>query len=411
MSVNGIDESGPCGSRGSFSLFWRELIDAYISRCAEYIARRIGPENVTGIFLCGSFSLSEGGVSFDSSKPVVISDIDLLVVLRRFDEFGRFYPIRFQLGESCEELADEIAFAGHVDVAMTLAGDLRRMPPRPGVYDLKTHGRIIFGGAETLDLIPDYKADQIGGGEAVILLENRIASLLGRFGECTDSREGFPYSFIYEIARVYTDIATALLCASGLYTSGYAKRAELFQHAVRDGRLFVPVSADLADEVASWTRFKLEPTRSHPLSGRAGDLRGMWDQAARRIVECWCTCESHIRGVPQGENDVSSLLAQRQHSESVRGNLIAWREHLAGKPMWNRIRCLAAHGMRIFRQSPASCVREVGVHLLDHYVRGDAVRVERRMPGSCRRAWMSWEEAASEVSTVWREMVYGRRDR
>ena len=308
MAEGGIDECGPRDSRGSFSLFRSENIDAFVSECASYIADRIGPRNIMGIFLCGSFALDEGGISFDSKKPKLISDMDLLVVLNSHEAFERFRPKRIELGRSCEQLTERIEFTGRVDIGMMLPADLERMPPRPGVFDLKTHGRTIFGSGEALDLIPAYEASQIGGREAVILLENRIASLLGKFGAWSCPADGFPYVLLYEIARVYTDIATALISTSGLYVAGYHERAELFARAAREGGLVVGADARLSEDISSWTRFKLRPSREMMSGLDGGQLREMWDKAARKILECWRACEAHIQGKMLSMSGVSAML-------------------------------------------------------------------------------------------------------
>jgi hypothetical protein len=410
MAEDGIDECGPCDSRGSFSLFRPKIIDAFVSECAAYIANSVGPSHIAGIFLCGSFALGEGGISFDSKKPQLISDMDLLVVLNSFDALNRFRKKRIELGRSCEKLTERIEFAGRVDIGMMLPEDLERMPPRPGVFDLKVHGRTLFGAEETLDLIPDYEAAQIGGREAVILLENRIASLLGRYGTWIGSPDDFPYLFIYEIARVYTDIATALISLSGLYIPGYEKRAELFARAARKGDLAVSVDPGLTADISSWTRFKLRPSKKTISGFGEGGLRGMWDEAARKILGCWRACEAHVQGKELAARDVSCLLADRRTSGSKRVNLIGWREYLAGKPLGSRMRCLTGLGRKILERDPSAYMREMSVRLLDRYIVGDIDRTSERVPGLFRRTWRSREEAAKDVFSGWRETLYGQED-
>jgi hypothetical protein len=410
MAVNGIDESGPCDSRGSFSRFPSGIIDAYVSECAEHIADNIGASNIMAIFLCGSFALDEGGIGLDGEKPQLVGDIDLLVVMKDLDVLSRFRKRRGELGRSCEKLTDGIEFTGRVDIGMMLPEDLERMPPRPGVFDLKTRGRTLFGDAGTLDLIPDYDAAQIGGREAVILLENRVASLLGLYGTWSASSDEFPYPFVYEIARVYTDVATALIALSGLYVAGYEKRSELFARADQCGDLAVRVDREISAEIESWTRFKLRPSRRLIGSCSEGDLRMMWEEAARRVLDCWAICEAHVQGDECRTRNVSGLLAFRKASVSPRESLISWREFLADRPLWSRIRCLAGLGWKVLEKDPASHIREIGVRLLDIYLRGNIGETSERIPGLFRRTWSSWEEAARDLFSGWREAVYGRRD-
>jgi hypothetical protein len=411
MAVNGIDESGPCGSRGSFRLEQPPFVDRYIERCADHLSAAIGPEEIEGIFLCGSFALGEGGISFDASPPLLVSDMDILVVLRRYETLERLLPERYELGRSCEALTGEMRFSGRVDVGLMLPVDLERMPPRPGVFDLKRHGKTIYGSGEALDLIPDYEAERIGGEEAVTLLENRIVSLLGRSGDRTVRVEGFPYDFLYEIARVYTDIATALLCISGLYAPGYENRSRLFAEAVETGRLSVETPGGLAPLVSRWTRYKLKPSRDFLEGGIDQDhMSELWDEASRLIVSCWSLSESFLQGENPADVGVSRLLASREPTYGIRTNLRAWRSFLAGKPIRSRLSSLLGGGAFLLRRDPASLIRATALHLMNSRIEGVPGLEMKDIPGFPGQRWRTWEEAASEVSSLWREMVYGRRD-
>lgn len=411
MAVNGIDESGPCGSHGSFCQEQPPFIERYIEACAEHLAAAIGPDEIEGIFLCGSLALGEGGISFDSSPALLVSDIDILVVLRRFEAHERLLPKRYDLGRSCETLTGDMEFLGHVDVGFMMTADLERLPPRPGVFDLKNHGRTIYGGGEVLDLVPDYEPERVGGREAVTLLENRIASLLGRFDDRTAAEGDYPFRFLYEIARVHTDIATALLCISGLYAPGYENRSRLFGEAVREGKLKVTVSEDLVPLVSYWTKFKLRPSRSYPDKEPDPDyLSELWDEASRRIVSCWSACESFLQGKEQYADSVSRLLAAREPVGRIRTNLRAWRSFLAGKPIRSRLAGLFRAGAVLLRRDPSSLIRAAALHLMDMYVEGKTGIGAKGMPGFPGRSRGTWEEAADEVSALWLEMVYGRRD-
>lgn len=410
MAVNGIDESGPCGSHGSFRLEQPPFIKGYIETCARHLAAAVGPDEILGIFLCGSFALGEGGISLDPPIPLLVGDIDMLVVLRRYETLERVLPMRYELGSSCEELTTEMEFLGRVDVGFMLPADLESMPPRPGVFDLKNHGKTIHGSGDPLDLIPDHEAERIGGGEAVKLIENRAASFLGCFGDRRTKGDEYPYRFLYEVARVYTDIATALLSISGLYAPGYGNRAKLFEEAARGGGLVVPVSEDLISLVSNWTNFKLGPSRSslerEPSPAYLGEL---WDDASKHILWCWSDCESFLQGKERGDASVRQLIAERGCNGGVRTNLRAWRSFLAGKPIRNRLTRILGAGMDLYRRDPSSLVRVSAIGLIERYLEGKTDAGVKGMPGFPGRSWDEWEDAAAEVSTLWREMVYGRR--
>ncbi|HER43478.1 MAG TPA: nucleotidyltransferase domain-containing protein [Candidatus Eisenbacteria bacterium] len=411
MSVNGIDGSGPCGSRGSFRLERHPFIERYIETCAEHLAETIGSHEIDDIILCGSFALGEGGISFDSTPALLLSDIDILVVLRRFDTLKRLLPERYELGRSCEALTDDLRFSGRVDVGLMLPEDLERMPPRPGVFDLKRHGRTICGSGRALDLVPEYPADRVGGREAVILLENRIVPLLGRFGDIAAATKGFPYEFLYEIARVYTDIATAFLSISGLYVSGYANRSRLFAEAVEEGRILLPVPEGTASLVAGWTEYKLRPSRARLERDADPEYLGrLWDEASRCIISCWAACESFLQGKGPGSESVQRLLEAREPADGVRTNLRAWRAFIAGTPIGSRLARLLGGGAILFRNDPSSLIRTAALELMNRYVEGRTQNGAKGVSGLTGGGRRTWEEAALEVFELWNETVFGRRN-
>ena len=411
MAVNGIDETGPRGSRGSFRLDLPPFLDAYVETCAGHIAEAIGPEEILGIFLCGSFALGEGGISLDGSKALLVSDIDILVVVERYETLERMLPKRYELGRSCEDLTSDMEFIGRVDVGIMLPEDLENMPPRPGVFDLKRHGRAIYGSEALLDLVPEYGPEQIGGRESVSLLENRIASLLGAFERTNVTSDEFPYSFLYEIARVYTDIATAFLSISGRYAPGYENRSVLFEGAIREKQLAVKPSEELASIVSFWTGFKLRPSRSK-LEGELEPARllELWEEASARIVSCWSACESYLQGRKRDECGVSGLLAEREHTGGARTNLRAWRSFLAGRPIRSRLASIVGAGKDLCRYDPSSLVRATALRLMAAYIEGKGDAGVEEVPGFPGRRWDSWNGAAADISALWREIVYGRGD-
>ncbi|MFA4948352.1 MAG: hypothetical protein WC674_07595, partial [Candidatus Krumholzibacteriia bacterium] len=209
--------------------WWHSRSRAFLSECACLVEDRIGSETTEAVFLCGSFAAGDESVVLETDPPVLLSDVDFVVVVKSFEALIEWSGRRVELGAACEELWRDVRFSGRVDVGVMLARDLAAMPARPGVYDMRALGKVLAGNPEILERIPAYAPADITAREAVILIENRSISLLGaRLGRGRDG-ETEPYGFLYRIARAYTDIAAAALSIGGAYVPGYAARADLIR--------------------------------------------------------------------------------------------------------------------------------------------------------------------------------------
>ena len=414
MDLDRTVDSGPCGKRGSFSLDLSPPFGTLLDSCVHRILEISGRDNVSGIFIGGSLALGEGGIDRESDTPRLVGDIDLLVAVPSLRIHERLYGMRRDLGAACEASTDEIEFSGSIDVGIMLESDFESMGPSPFVYDLKYHGVALHGDDGLLDSIPDYEVDRIGGDEAVVLLQNRIVSFLGSFDASRRYSGDDPYRFLYGISKVYTDICTAVLCLSKLYTPGYAARCERIREASEAGRLALPISIGMIEEIEEWTRFKLSPSTRIIGDDKGPDsMRGRWDEAARRVLEWWIRCESFLQGrefeVDTGKG-VADLLRRRSGAAGM-DNLRAWRNLTAGWTIRRRTGLALGMRMGILSSSPIGLVHEWGVRLLDRYMQSGTGEPVERPAADYPHSGGNWENAAREVTGAWREIVYGTKER
>ncbi len=407
MDFDRTVDSGPCGKRGSFSLNPPPPFDTLLESCVDRILEMSGRENVTGIFLGGSFALGEGGVDRESDMLRLISDIDLLVAVPSLEIHERLHEMRRELGAACEACDDDVEFVGSIDVGVMLESEFAFMKPSPFVYDLKHHGVVLYGNGCILDAIPDYEAERIGGGEAVILLLNRILSFLGSFDASTGCPAGDRVQLMYEISKVYTDICVAVLCLSGLYTPGYAARCQRMTEAIETDGLALPVPDDMALAIKEWTGFKLSPSARILSDGAGADpVRRMWDDAAGTLFEWWSRCDSFARGDAGAESGSAWLPSRRNAGFSI-DNLRAWRRLVADWGTWRKVSLALGLGPELLSNNPIGLVHERGVRLLEQYVRTgsgepvDPPAAAYPYPGG------SWERAARDINGAWRDIVYG----
>lgn len=391
--------------------WWRTLVDRFLSASTELIVERLGEANIRSIFLIGSFASGEGSVVLETATPVVLSDFDLAVVFTSYGAYERFYPHRKELGSMCEGLLHDVVFFGHVDVGMYLAESLRVLPARPGVYDFRKHGHLLYGDPQDLAFIPDYAPSEVGGREAVVLIENRIIPHLAAYPEPPPGNEHERYRFLYLISRVYTDLLTAALSFSGHYRPGYLNRCALLDDAGISKEIADLIPREMSGTIKAWTRFKIAPSFKslHFVfdDSAAGEL---WEEAAVDMITFWKRAEASLQrsySRSPAARAAGSLLDGRRERPRCIDCLRRWKGYLDGLP-WGRRAALAAslRGMLLYRD-PFDIVREHGVLLLDRYVRGLKDAEVPRPRGGFPHGGGGWNEVVSQVVSRWEQFVFG----
>lgn len=335
------------------------------------------------MFVCGSFASGDESVVLETDPPVLLSDVDLVVIVKSLQTLLEWSGRRAELGAACEELWPDIRFSGRVDVGMMLARDLAAMPAKPGVYDMRARGRVLAGDPAILGRIPAYAPADITAREAVVLVENRGVSLLGARPGTRREADVEPYAFPYLIARAYTDIAAAALSIAGAYVPGYAVRARLVREMAGpggNGMVAALVGDALVDRIVRWTAYKLEPSLATAgLDRESRAVETIWAAAAADLVEFWKRARSAERDAARG----AAIGGGRAGRGGIRlDHLRAWKTYLANSSAPKRLALVAALGSTLFVRTPFDVVREEGMRLLDHRVAfGAAVPVRAPRAG------------------------------
>jgi hypothetical protein len=398
-------------SRASWQNKWRD----FPSECARLIADRIGGGAIEAIFLCGSLAAGDETVIMEEGRIVLLSDVDLVVVLKRLEDLLAWGPRRAELGEACEALMPDVCFAGRVDVGVMLPEDLARLPARPGVYDMRERGKVLKGNAKILDRIPRFPPSDITVRESIILVENRIVTLIDSRPERPVAGDMDRYARWYRVARAYTDIAAASLSIAGMYVPGYAERRDLIRAEVtRDtgGLLAKLVSGDALRAIDRWTRFKLDPaTETALLRSEPAAYERIWEETARDTLLFWRKASSRER---RPFSDVSSplpvgaLVGKARSLRVWRDHVRGWKTYLARLPVSRRLAIAMGLGTKLIAVSPLDAVREEGVRLLDHRVtKGSGVPLHGARGGFLDRGG-GWDRAAADLGALWNDLVFGR---
>ncbi len=407
MQGESRENLSPCNlMRGFFSLerrcsdsalesWYADVFPGFIEKCRDLIVGNAGPGNVEGLILSGSFASREGCVAMLDGGPVFLSDVDLLLVVSSQASHAALYPRRAIIGRACEDLLPDARFEGRVDVGIMMTGELTSMPLSPGVFDMRERGVLLHGGKGLLDRFSSLGPGEIGAGEALRLLGNRMAAFLGD-RPVTDMPEGKDlYRFLYGVSRVYTDILTASLCAGGIYRSGYASRAEFLSNSPEASQLRRELGGSLTDDVVRWTRFKTDPVAD-----------GFWT-VEDRAWRMWLEAAGDLLAVRDG-------ISRKDHGRGRGGRLWftdllrAWNAAVPDISFPGRLKLFI--GSLISGREPGGHVRAESVRLIRHAVEKGTGGGVGSAPGSYPHRETSWEEAAFRTSAEWYRLVTGREE-
>lgn len=394
--------------------WWQERSRGFLSESARLVQDRLGGETVEAVFVCGSFAAGDETIVLETSPPILLSDVDLVVVVASLEDLFKWRSKRAELGAACETLMRDVVFSGRVDVGVMLAKDLAELPARPGVCDMRRRGIVLGGDPRILELIPNYSPHDIMGREALALIENRVMSLI----DSKIRRQGldtlYSYPRLYRIARVYTDIGTAALSIAGAYVTGYGERCRLIRAKISegDGLVSALVRTEIRGAMDRWTRFKLDPSiEAAGSSAEPEAMEELWENAARDIVFFWRQAATHLVD-PQRELSkplpLDALIGRMHTYHSWRNHARSWREYLSESPASRRMAFASTLGMRLFSTSPLDEVREEGVRLLEHLLSLGSATSISGAPGGFPHHGGEWGRVAAELCAIWNELEFGR---
>src|SRR6185369_6168639 len=231
-----------------------------IEHCVHVLRERLG-SRLVGIVLTGSFARGEGTVVPIDGHLRVLGDIEFLVILPH----GRDYrALRPALAGWSRQVSQTLGEQGvRVDVEFGPAEESylrRRARPSIFVYELRTHGRVVWGPADLLRRIPPFGADAIPRADAVHLIFNRAIEQLDAWDRVGGLSCEALFDVAYQRLKLRLDLAGSALAFAGRHVSAYAARPRAFA-ALLDGTptLAALLPPAFVDDLGQAARAKLAP--------------------------------------------------------------------------------------------------------------------------------------------------------
>jgi hypothetical protein len=233
-------------------------IGAAIERCVRFLCEQLG-RRLIGIVLTGSFSRGEGTVVPINGHLRVLGDIEFLLILPRGRDYRALRPALAAWGPQmsaalgAQRVRVEVEFGS---VEESFLG--RRARPSIFVYDLRTHGRVVWGPADLLTRIPAFGAAGIPRVDAVHLLFNRAIEQLDAWDRVDALSGEALLDAAYQKVKLKLDLAGSALTFAGRHVSSYAERPRAFAALLADApELAARLPSTFQDDLAQAARAKL----------------------------------------------------------------------------------------------------------------------------------------------------------
>ena len=310
-------------------------VAASIEHCVHVLRERLG-SRLVGIVLTGSFARGEGTVVPIDGHLRVLGDIEFLVILPH----GRDYrALRPALAGWSRQVSQTLGEQGvRVDVEFGPAEESylrRRARPSIFVYELRTHGRVVWGPADLLRRIPPFGADAIPRADAVHLIFNRAIEQLDAWDRVGGLSCEALFDVAYQRLKLRLDLAGSALAFAGRHVSAYAARPRAFA-ALLGGTptLAALLPPAFVDDLGQAARAKLAPGLADVLPAGPPAQQRAWVRAEiqRHVAAVAAVLRWELGQLLGGDAPLPVLLERWIDAQPWRGRGRQWAK-LALHPM------------------------------------------------------------------------------
>ncbi len=246
-----------------------------LAHCVEFLQSRLPAPELVAVVLTGSFARGEGSVMPVNGHLQVLGDLEFFVIVSPDTDTRALRPqmaawSREVSGTIGEGLRTEIEFG-----PIELGYFARHARPSIFLYDLLTHGRVVWGPPDVLDTIPRFGPATIPREDCLALLFNRSIEQLDLYDRLATLTGDALSNAAYQRIKLVLDIAGSALAFSGRHSPCYAARPAAFARLVAETpslQALVPDGFEL--ELGRAARTKLTPGEGTTLVPPGASLRG-----------------------------------------------------------------------------------------------------------------------------------------
>ncbi len=273
-----------------------QAIRPLVEKVLAFLVDQVGVAQLEAVILTGSLARGEGSVLFRPDGIRLLGDIEFLVILKApFD----WIKMRRQMVELSRQATRELGENGRVaSIEYAPAGTrylTRAIRPCIFAYDLRHHGKVVWGRTDILAEIRSFGAEAIPHEDAVELIMNRMVELL-LLEVAQQLNNHASEARAYHVVKIILDLAGSVLAFVGKHVALYSERPKSFAALYSS-------SADLVSAIPNGQRFlyelnsaascKLAPTEDLLFRGELKErgtaisiwAKNLWQWEMRQILD------------------------------------------------------------------------------------------------------------------------------
>jgi hypothetical protein len=232
-----------------------------IGTCVSLVLERVPAADLVAVVLTGSFARGEGSVLPMGRVLKVLGDFEFFVVLTRRAASPAVRRVMATWGAEATLRLAGLGVHSEVDFGLVSADFFRRRArPSIFVYDLREHGKVLWGRAGVLEEIRAFASEAIPPEDALYLAFNRTIEQLDAHERLARLPPDQLVDAAYQQTKLVLDLAGSALAFAGRHTPLYRRRPGAFARLVTEtpsleARLPAGFQAALAEAASA----KLDP--------------------------------------------------------------------------------------------------------------------------------------------------------
>lgn len=300
-----------------------------LATCVGVLTDRLPASDLVAIVLTGSFARGEGTVLPLGDALKILGDFEFFVILARDpdDRLRRMMPA-WAREASARLGADGV----RVEVEFGPLGlDFLRRRARPSifVYDLRHHGKVLWGRHDVLKLVAPFGVDAIPREDAVFLVFNRLIEQLATWERLAGLSGVAVLEAAYQRLKLTLDLAGSALAFAGLHTALYRERPAAFRRLVAETpSLEATLAPGFLEELALAGRAKADPAGHFEGLGAAVALEEQRTWLRRRMLAAIPAVAAMLRWELEQllgrQAELPALLARWARAPSLRQRAWDW---------------------------------------------------------------------------------------
>lgn len=299
----------------------KTLEDIVCRQTAETCSAAIGSQ-LSAIVLTGSMARGEATRVEEGGIARVLGDAEFFLVFKEQAPLPSAGSLKL-LAEKVEARLGDEGIRCAVELTPVHARYFRSLQPTIFGYELRACGRVAWGDASVLSLIPSFSPADIPREDAWRLLLNRTVEFLEVVPAFLQDDADAASKCSYRLTKLCLDMATSYLVFAGEFRPTYCARAEAIQRmAERD-----EASARNPLELRGFSQQLAKCTESKLGTGQQEPFLGSWAEAAVHVVEdarrLWRWELVQLTGTPPASADWE-LMERWMRRQALTARLRGW---------------------------------------------------------------------------------------